>query len=338
MTQLAPIVLSFDGLRASALGAYGNAIIETTTFDRLAAAGVVYDWCHVATNDLRVLYHSLWRVVAPSLLVTDDGDVAKLASELELECLSREQSASEPAKLFSATEFAHLADFFCEQLGKQTIVGPIWMHSKALAGVWDSPTEVAQSLAEEDETLLSADVKPPEYELIDDDADRVFVDTCRYHAELIAIDAVLEGIVGWLAEHDAYQDRPLIICGTRGFGFGEHGVVGLKSTSLWSEHVHVPCIVVDRLTTTQRDSSLLWLADVFRTASQRISHKHLQWWSPDGSLFIRTAEWLLRRANDSNRLYVKPDDRWEANDIAALCADDLTELLKLASGETDVAL
>jgi hypothetical protein len=59
---------------------------------------------------------------------------------------------------------------------------------------------------------------------------------------------------------------------------------------------------------------------------------------PNGERSVRTAEWSLRcepAAPDSSlsdddsscQLFVRPDDRWEANDVAALCRDAVEVLL-----------
>jgi arylsulfatase A-like enzyme len=82
-------------------------------------------------------------------------------------------------------------------------------------------------------------------------------------------------------------------------------------------------------------------------------------WSPAGQRAIRTADWCLRQdlatdrgstfaesrsphgAADSHELFVRPDDRWEANDVAKLrpeMADELSGVLdevekSLANGE-----
>ena len=36
-----------DKMRADALGCYGNQVVKTPNFDRLAAMGVRYEQCHV---------------------------------------------------------------------------------------------------------------------------------------------------------------------------------------------------------------------------------------------------------------------------------------------------
>jgi hypothetical protein len=55
-----------------------------------------------------------------------------------------------------------------------------------------------------------------------------------------------------------------------------------------------------------------------------------------GEQSLRTDAWFLRKvgsASESNapavELYVKPDDRWEANDVADRCLHDADELLAL---------
>jgi membrane-anchored protein YejM (alkaline phosphatase superfamily) len=71
--------------------------------------------------------------------------------------------------------------------------------------------------------------------------------------------------------------------------------------------------------------------------------------SPTGHRAIRTAEWCLRRdapphdeatspansatASPRSELYVRPDDRWEANDVAKLCPDVVETLTLVMEDE-----
>jgi hypothetical protein len=53
---------------------------------------------------------------------------------------------------------------------------------------------------------------------------------------------------------------------------------------------------------------------------------------------LRTPAWFLRRAGDEVRLYVKPDDRWEINEVSDRCGDVAGRLLKLLeAGEQELA-
>ena len=68
-------------------------------------------------------------------------------------------------------------------------------------------------------------------------------------------------------------------------------------------------------------------------------------WSARGEGAIRTRAWMLRRLPSSEtggrcgvELYAKPDDRWEANEVADRCgdvADRLLAVLDDAQGDAD---
>ena len=48
----------------------------------------------------------------------------------------------------------------------------------------------------------------------------------------------------------------------------------------------------------------------------------------DDARAIRTDDWTLRRAaaDAPAQLFVRPDDRWEANDVSALCPEVVDDL------------
>src|SRR6478736_5724691 len=54
------LVIVVDGLRASALGAYGNTSYPTPALDRFAAESLLLDWCYAPSPDLADIYHTLW--------------------------------------------------------------------------------------------------------------------------------------------------------------------------------------------------------------------------------------------------------------------------------------
>lgn len=51
--------------------------------------------------------------------------------------------------------------------------------------------------------------------------------------------------------------------------------------------------------------------------------------SPSGAQVLRTSQWLLRRGDASSppELYAKPDDRWEANNVADRLPEETAELV-----------
>src|SRR3954470_2583350 len=55
------LVMIVDGLRASALGAYGNTSYATPALDRFAATSVLFDWCYSPSPELPEIYRALWQ-------------------------------------------------------------------------------------------------------------------------------------------------------------------------------------------------------------------------------------------------------------------------------------
>ena len=55
------LVIVVDGLRASALGAYGNTSYPTPSLDRFAAESLLLDWCFAPSPDLPDIYRALWQ-------------------------------------------------------------------------------------------------------------------------------------------------------------------------------------------------------------------------------------------------------------------------------------
>ena len=54
------LVVVVDGLRASALGAYGNTTFPTPALDRFAADSLLLDRCYSPSAELEQIYHALW--------------------------------------------------------------------------------------------------------------------------------------------------------------------------------------------------------------------------------------------------------------------------------------
>jgi arylsulfatase A-like enzyme len=140
----------------------------------------------------------------------------------------------------------------------------------------------------------------------------------------------------------------VMLLGARGFPLGEHRRIGGVDPRLYGEQLHIPWLVrlpdgAGRLgrggeLTTPLDlmpTLLDWLGDVASdirldgtSILPLVTHSRSAWRdsvvsvSQGGQRAIRTAEWCLRRDapnNEPGELYVRPDDRWEANDVAKLC-------------------
>ncbi len=83
------LVVVIDGLRASALGAYGNTTYPTSALDRLAAQSLVFDACYAPAVELADVYSALWQArysigkkTTPTLPAEDRDRCANLPRRL----------------------------------------------------------------------------------------------------------------------------------------------------------------------------------------------------------------------------------------------------------------
>jgi arylsulfatase A-like enzyme len=153
------------------------------------------------------------------------------------------------------------------------------------------------------------------------------------------------------------------LIGCRGFALGEHGVVGTDAMDLFSEITHVPLLVrlpgglappprmghlaqpcdlgsilMQWFEASEQDASsrMVVAGDDAISAAARITAFSV---GPENELALRTASWALRRFVTQRpdgteapaiELFSKPDDRWEANEIADRCPEEAAVLLAIA--------
>jgi arylsulfatase A-like enzyme len=357
------LVVAVDGLRAAALGAYGNTSFPTPALDQFAAESIVFDWCYVDAVDLPKIYRGLWpsrpsllRTLADrgytTTLVTDDPAVMELEQTADFnECV--QLSAVEPMRANDAsqTAFARLFAAACDQIAEDEAERPqfVWVHARGLYGPWDAPLELQeQLLAREEGDPPPEDVlEPPDIQLIDaTDPDLAFRWSCAYAAQVMVLDACFEGLLRTIEEGPQRGKWLVILCGVRGLPLGEHGRVGGIDGRLFAEQLHVPliCCFPDGRDRLSRSASLVSLADLPtallgdpRDGFVVPQRDALVATGPAGIRAARTTDWSLRQdpaaASIASRdelcceLYVRPDDRWEANNVAALCPEEAAALL-----------
>jgi hypothetical protein len=353
------LVIAVDGLRASALGAYGNTTYPTPGLDQFAADSLLFDWCYVDTVELTAIYRSLWEgpgQLMPFLagrgysttLVTDEPEIALYPGAAAFDdCVKLPEAAANRADDISQTTLARLFAAAIEQV-EVSVPGPrlLWVHSRGMHGPWDAPLELQEDLLarEEGDPPPADEVQPPH--LVGEEArdpDAIFRWACAYAAQVMALDACLEGLC---AAIDAKRNEKwlVVLCGLRGLPLGEHGQIGGIDDRLYSEQLHVPMMwrFPDARHKLSRSGSLTLLADlpaIIRDAAEDVPHipEHNAACaaSASGARAIRTTDWSLRcdaPSEDSSQepryeLFVRPDDRWEANDIVGLCPDVAEGLL-----------
>ncbi|MEX2169356.1 MAG: sulfatase-like hydrolase/transferase [Pirellulales bacterium] len=384
------LVIAVDGLRASALGAYGNTWYRTPTLDRIAARSVLCDWAFADSTDLSLLYGGLWQSTAAlrsaregdhqsslpgwlakigyhTRLVTDAMELTEYAAAQHFAeaVLCENQPSSdvrEVEQTCTAGVFAEVLTFL-EDNRPSSQPWFLWTHLSGLYGAWDAPHELALSLVEDDDAPPNPSTVAPNL-AVDRlaQADDIFAESCRYAAQVMTLDSLLAPLCD-LLDTGAAGECLLVVLGTRGFPLGEHGQLGGVDGRLYSEQLHVPLLI--RLPAGEgalsRISHLVQPADLPATIlgaldvggdsrdgldlHRLLKDMHAPWRSfslataAGQSQSIRTPAWYLRSAdvdpNPSSELFVKPDDHWEANDIASLCPEIAAELSAVAHTERE---
>lgn len=342
------IVLAIDGLRAAALGAYGQTGYETPAFDALAAESLTLDACYAATPAPADLYDGLSQRWATTLLTDDAAATESLVAGAEraitLDTPPVEAVADSIEATSTASTWMALAEHVVE-LAEGDFPDLLWIHVRGLYGPWDAPPELYEPLFDEDDPEVAATVEPPDAHFQDAASDEAcdarFAAACRYAGQVMALDACLGGwldVLDGLFEGEAFR---LVVVGLRGFPLGEHGRVGGVDPRLFSEQQHVPVFVRDadpsgRFT---RDPRPVTLSSFLQSllAGDRPSSDSARLVSPDAEALV-TDSWLLRKpAAGDPELYVKPDDRWEQNDIASLEEAAAESLLATLAADSGVA-
>jgi len=355
------LVIVVDGLRASALGAYGNTTYATPALDQLAVDSLLFDWCFADAVQLPSLYRLLWQAAEPlpkslvqrgytTVLVTDEPAILECDGAADFhEYVQLPAPDATRAGDISQTALACLFAAASEQIERPS-AGPrlVWVHSRGMCGPWDAPLAFQEELLAREEGDPSAvDVLDPPELVLDDtsDPDEAFRWSSAYAAQVMALDACVEGVCQSVAA-TGREKWLVVFSGVRGFPLGEHGRVGGVDGRLYAEQLHVPMLwrFADGRGRLARCGQLVSLADLPPALVGRLDgefhileHDAVFAAGPAGQRSIRTADWSLRSepttgeepaGEDSCRqLFVRPDDRWEANDVAALCPEVVEELL-----------
>ncbi len=390
------LIVAVDGLRASALGAYGNTSFPTSALDEFAADSFLLDNCFAPATDLQATYRALWYSEHPlrpenfaprekplpqlfanhgyeTTLVTDDPQVAALGAAAGFaRCAQVDGTANERATEVAQTALTRLFVAACEVVTGNEDKQLVWVHSRGMVGPWDAPLELQNSLRDEGDPPPVESIEPPDLSIeSSDDPDISFRYACAYAAQVMVLDACWESLVAMLHSAGVTDDWLITLLGVRGFPLGEHHRIGGIDDRLYVEQLHIPWIIrfPDGLGRLARRSELTSHLDLLPTLQHYIASDKVQIGRRDGASIlpladkltaiwrdavlstsdkskraIRTSGWTFRReanAEDENadriatnvplgELFVRPDDRWEANDIAALCADVAAGLSKVA--------
>lgn len=362
------IVLMVDGLRARALGAYGNTSFPTPACDRLAAGSVLFDRCLAESNQLADIYDALWTgrhalahktpTSNRSLIdeLADQGYLCHLITD-EPEVSNRpDTDRFEEITLIDTTADGFAAEVFDTGMGRvleaaADLLGQwsaeyeqprlLWVHLRGLLAPWDAPPAFAESLVDEDDPQLSPSIEVPEGAVAsgEEGADESFLAGCRYAGQVMALDRCIGALNDLLAELWPESPPTLLVAGTRGFALGEHGRLGTTGNA-YRELFHVPLLVRgEALPAMVREQGLVQTSDMYdlllrlaRGVRPVASPRLVASGTSGNSRYLQTDEWqYVTRAGDDAMagLYVEPDDLWQANDLAARLPEELQQFENL---------
>jgi arylsulfatase A-like enzyme len=276
------LVLELAQCNLAYLGCYGNEWVATPNFDRLAAEGIVFDQHFAESPPLRF----------------------------------------EPATFRAIDAIDDLPDVVADLPDEP---GVVWIAGPRLGPPWIEDACITDYADDNERTpwFGSANRVTP------DD-----VPACcdTYAGTITYFDAQLGNLLDALDE----TDRTLVVTASSGLAIDELATGG---PGIGEESVHLPLIVrfADRRHAGDRISALTQPSDLAATLRTLLGI------AADGpgrdlmplivgaaeslrpsvvcvhgdAASLRTPEWaLLRTAESASRLFVKPDDRWEVNDVA----------------------
>jgi len=329
------LCISIDGLQSGMIGAYGNAWVQTPTLDSLACQSALFDRFYASSMDLSVTMNE-WGPFPTdmhTMLLTDDTDVflhekAGLFEEkhrLEAKPRSKPVATMEETQLFR--NMATVADLLRSRSDKPFL---FWAHFEGFRGRWDFPLSYRERYQIDEDPDPYPDVVPPDIfgKNLDPDVKQSILEA--YAGGVAVLDEALAGLLAFLKEEKLDQNTILLFTSVRGFSLGEHNRIG-SNEELYGENVHLPLFLrfPDGSFSGFRSQTLLQPADVFG-----LLHANDLPEAPDAiHPFLRiddtvmvTPEWFVYQKPSGDELYVKPDDRWEVNNVADRCPHILEQL------------
>ena len=334
-------VVSFllHGCPVSFLGAYGNEWVGTPNLDRLAAEGVVFDAHFAAEPGLRpgpLPGHSaLIRAGRPE----NDAPPAYYAGWGRVVDARPGPNNISPLDALTRSLPAVLATLAND---------PDWhlgIELDTLLPPWHVPQHVFEVYVEElIEDGEAAGVEPwadPPCGWFDEDDQASWELLHRsFAAAMTVFDVKLGPVFDLLRARGLDRDAHWLFTTAAGFPLGEHGVIGYHRPWLHEELVHLPLIVRypngehagRRGSGFTQPEDLHDLSKLLTTTRDHVITRHSLHGSSEIS--IRTAEWTylhpMTTAEDDDerrpKLFARPDDRWEVNDLAARTPEVVEEL------------
>jgi arylsulfatase A-like enzyme len=363
------VVLAAHGLNCHWLGPYGNEWVSTPAFDGLACEAVIFDRHFADDPSPAGFRGSCPPAVRQALraagvtvaFVDDRKD--RTADDGDWDRVTRPDPAGHPSPgdaFLTAVESA---------LDRLSAAGRwlLWVETDRLIPPWDFEFETYQHYAAATRKFAfddESDVEPEPPAPIDEPATGPIApdDDALWHrlhnsfaAAVTSFDAEVGVVLNVLRQRGLDASAAWVFTSGHGRPLGEHGLVGPDGSRLYEELVHLPLIVrlperreamrrVPAFTqTADLGATLLELFGVGRppgvpatsvlplTAGSGTALRDAARSAHGDERRIQTDDWAyLAPAGDRpHRLYRKPDDIWEVNDLAPRHPDECDRLAAL---------
>ncbi len=358
------LILTVDGLGTRDLGAYGNTWIETPAFNRLAARSLLFE--HMLANSTQLelsmasmaiglnapvsmgqptsILETIRQQGIPTILFSDAVQPfpeAMIEKSFERRVFIEANFSDHSVEDWEQT---HCANFFAQLMEvRRTLPQPhlLWAHYSGLTSCWDAPYSWRERMVDEGDPAPPTWTLPPQAVWTHRDPDEQLQLYQAFAAEIMVLDACLDPL---LEELTSDSQSLCLLASPRGYPLGEHGVVGFETPILYSESTSVPLLVAnfsDLIGWRSQDlvqPSLV--ADFIRSFYLEPNEPSVSQHGLDGARqlnpravcrsergsALRTDQWLLLQQSDRRELYVKPDDRWEFNDVSSRCPEIVEQL------------
>ncbi|MGI5831853.1 MAG: sulfatase-like hydrolase/transferase [Thermoguttaceae bacterium] len=300
-----------------------------------------------------------------TVLLTDDSRVAELSEATPFDKTHILPPARKIADSEEKTSFFLAMTHAGESVGRLARAETpffLWVHLKGWEGKWDFPLSLREEAREDEDDPPPYDESEPPFldeshEPRDFDQERAIAET--YAAGVRLWDRSLGELVVPLSKAGVFEKSAFFLGGARGFPLGEHRRVGLspeKDGLLYFEEIHLPLLYRPPGMGGEavRTSGLCGPDDLYRTitclagwpcerktlldlaAEETESiRSHLTVTQADGASLrqgVLTDEWYFLCEGIQQpwrrELYLCPNDRWNVNDVADRCEEELLEELE----------
>lgn len=262
------VVFVLDRLGAPFLGPYGNTWIDTPAINRLASESFLVEHALTDTPNLDVLYRSFWlgqhafchpsvadsrtltgmvreRGVTSTLLTDDLGIAAhSLTHGFDDHLFIDAPPDGQTAEDIESTHLGRLTAVALDWLDQASGSFLLWIHAQSMNGPWDAPLELRRQFADVDDPVAPDFVDVPSQRLETDyDPDELLGITHAYAGQISALDVCVGSVAEAVRSASRSVELLFVMTSARGFPLGEHLRVGAADEALYSELLHVPCIL-----------------------------------------------------------------------------------------------